>query len=153
MNGLPRKYAKMGFKAGWKAYKSHSRGITTMAKRKRSRRGGFKKARSRGGSRGMMSGWIPLSGREMLVDFGVGLTVLQANKIVSPYLDGLLEMTGDYRGEARTAIIGMVAYKFGSGLIKEAGKEYFRFAVMSSGVQTAPRIFNDTITSLVPDQY
>lgn len=101
----------------------------------------------------MTSGWLPLSSREMLVDFGVGITVLQANKIVAPYLDGFLEMTGEYRGEARTAIIGMVAYKFGSGLIKEAGKEYFRFAVMSAGVQTAPKIFNDTVTTLVPDQY
>lgn len=83
----------------------------------------------------------------MMVDFGVGLTVGKVNSLVAPFTDGLLEPLGDYKDEARTALIGMVAYKFGSGLIKEAGREYFRFAVMSAGAQTSNALFAPATTS------
>lgn len=125
-----------------------------MARKRRSRRSsGRKVSRRRGGSRGsMMSGWIPLSSHDMMIDFGVGLTVGKVNQLVAPFTDDFLDFAGKYRGEARTALIGAVAYKFGSGLIKEAGREYFRFAVMAAGAQTANSVFNDT-GSLIQDQY
>jgi len=99
----------------------------------------------------MMSGWIPLSTNEMMISFGTGLTVGKVNAMVAPLTDGFLDFAGQYRGEARTALIGAVAYKFGSGIIRDAGREYFRFAVMSAGAQSASMVFNDTI--LVQDQY
>lgn len=138
-------------KKAWQVFRG-ARG-TTMAKRKSSRGGSRKKgSRRRGGSRGsMMSGWIPLSSQEMLIDFGVGLTVGKVNAMVAPFTDNFLEFAGQYRGEARTALIGAVAYKFGSGMIRDAGREYFRFAVMAAGAQSSSMIFNDTI--LVSDQY
>lgn len=61
MNGLPRKYAKMGFSRGWKAYKASTRSrsayrapkVTYMAKRRKSRRSRLvsfaRKASKRGG--------------------------------------------------------------------------------------------------------
>lgn len=137
-------------KKAWSVFRGQ-RG-TTMAKRKRSRGGSRKSSRRRGGSRGsMMSGWVPLSGNEMMVAFGTGLTVGKVNAMVAPLTDGFLDFAGQYRGEVRTALIGSVAYKFGSGIIRDAGKEYFRYAVMAAGAQSAGMIFNDTI--LVQDQY
>lgn len=51
MTGLPRKYAKMGFKKGWAAFrnahkKTKNRGIKTMARHKRKRKSYFKRSRS-----------------------------------------------------------------------------------------------------------
>jgi len=73
MAGLPRKYAKMGFKRGWAAYnrlkkpkKSKSRTVKYMARR---RKGGFKK-RYRKSSGGLGFGGIT----KILI--GAGLVVL-----------------------------------------------------------------------------
>lgn len=154
MAGLPKSIIKKYgvSKKAWAVYRGNKRG-TTMAKKRRSRGFGRKSSRRRGGSRGgMMSGWVPLSTNEMMVSFGTGLTIGKVNQLVAPFTDDFLSFAGNYRGEVRTALIGAVAYKFGSGLIRDAGKEYFRFAVMSAGAQTAQTVFgNDTM--LVADQY
>lgn len=124
-----------------------------MARRKSRRAGGRRVARRRGGFRGrMLSGWVPLSTNEMLVSFGTGMTVGKVNQMIAPLTDDFLSFAGSYRGELRTALIGAVAYKMGSGIIRDAGREYFRFAVMAAGAQTAGMVFNDT-NSLVVDQY
>jgi len=153
MVGLPKSIIKKYgvTKKAWQVFRGNKRG-NTMAKKRRSSGGKRRVSRSRGGSRGMMSGWLPLSTSEMMVSFGTGLTVGKVNQLVAPFTDDFLSFAGNYRGEVRTAIIGAVAYKFGSGLIRDAGKEYFRFAVMSAGAQTASQVFgNDTM--LVQDQY
>jgi len=51
MNGLPKKYAKMGFSKGWKAYKATKKG-GNMAKRK-TRRSGVKRSYKRAHSKQM----------------------------------------------------------------------------------------------------
>lgn len=49
MAGLPKKYAKMGFKKGWKAYKASKKGTKTKAKSKKSR----SRPKAKGGNRRM----------------------------------------------------------------------------------------------------
>lgn len=118
-----------------------------MARRKRSRsRRSFAartrtvyrtvRAKTRRAYRGARkSGWLPLSGRETITAFGVGAVTPMVNSYVAPYTDGVLGVFGDYKDEARTALIGVVAHKFGSGIIKDAGREMFRYAVLSAGQQ------------------
>lgn len=155
MTGLPRSIIKKYgvTKKAWQVFRGARSNSNTMAKRKKSSHKGSKKGRSRGGSRGMMSGWLPLSNNEMMLAFGTGLTVGKVNAMVAPITDQVLGFAGDYRGEVRTALIGAVAYKFGSGLIRDAGREYFRFAVMAAGAQASSQIFDTGTLSLVADQY
>jgi len=84
-------------------------------------------------SRGRSSGWLPLSGREMMVSVGTGAVTPIANNLVAPYVDPYLGFAGQYKDEVRTALIGVVAHKFGSGLIKDAGREMTRQALFSTG--------------------
>jgi len=93
----------------------------------------------RGYSRGRSSGWLPLSMKESAVSFGVGAISPKVNELVAPYTDGVLSFAGDYKDEARTALIGVVAHKFGSGLVKDAGREMFRAALLSAGNETGRR--------------
>jgi len=99
------------------------------------RRSARKAYRSGGG----FGGILPVSIKEAMVDFGAGATMPWTNNLVAPYTDGILEPLGSYKDEARTALIGMVLYKFGGAihpLVKEAGRSYFKFAVTSAGLQT-----------------
>lgn len=88
---------------------------------------------------GGFGGILPTSLKESMVDFGAGATIPFTNNLVAPYTDGILEPLGSYKDEARTALLGMVLYKFGGSihpLLKEAGRSYFKYAVTSAGVQT-----------------
>lgn len=58
--------------------------------------------------------------------------------------DGLLAPLGSYKDEARTALIGCALSYVGSGVIKQAGKAYFDFAVTSAGVQMGAGLVNGT---------
>lgn len=141
-------------KKAWSVYRnSRSRStraakVTTVARKRtfRSRARSVGRAlRTRGGRRriggSLTSGWMPLSMHESFVAFGVGMTAGKLNQFVAPYTDGILEPLGPYKDEARTALIGAVLYKMGSGVIKEAGREYFRLALMSAGAQTSGQVF------------
>lgn len=151
MAGLPTKYAKMGFSKGWKAYKSsrsQNTKVYSMAKRRKVRRIGVattKKRRSYSHSSGsMVSGWIPLSGKEMMLDFGIGAATAPINNFLKPYQEQYLGMFGTYSDEAALAIVGAVAHKYGSGLIKDGGKELFRVAVISAGQQAGSQLIGST---------
>lgn len=74
---------------------------------------------------------------ESMVNFASGASMPLVSGFVAPYTDGLLGSLGNYQDEARTAIIGVAAYKLGSGFIKQMGKAYFDYAVTSAGIQTA----------------
>jgi hypothetical protein len=82
--------------------------------------------------------------RETLTAGAVGAITPKANQFVAPYTDGILGVFGNYKDEARTALIGVAAYKLGSGVIKDAGREMFRYAVLSAGQQLGASAFNGT---------
>lgn len=69
----------------------------------------------------------------MLVDASVGAFNPMIQSAIAPYVDQWLPLPDNFKDEARTAIVGSVLYKFGSGFIKDYGKETFRLAVMSTG--------------------
>lgn len=70
-----------------------------------------------------------------MVSVGTGAITPMANNLVAPYVDPYLGWAGDYKDEVRTAIIGVAAHRFGSGFIKEAGREMTRQALFSTGTQ------------------
>lgn len=76
----------------------------------------------------------------MATSFIVGGTAPMISSYVAPYTDGVLAPLGNYKDEARTAIIGALLSKFGGGMLHEYGKETFRLAVMSAGAQTASNL-------------
>jgi hypothetical protein len=104
-----------------------------------------RRRRSSGGGRG--SGFIPLGMREAALDFGVGAITPAVNNLTAPIVDPYLNWAGSYKDEVRTALIGVAAYKLGSGLIKDAGREMFRFAVFSAGQQTGANFGIGTMTN------
>lgn len=122
-----------------------------MARRKRksgSRRVGFaratrtvyrtasKRAR-RAYSRGRSSGWLPLSGREMGVSVGTGAALALAVPRVMPYVSPYTEWAGRYQNEVVGAGIGILAHRFGSGIIKDMGREAVRASLISTGAELA----------------
>lgn len=158
MSGLPKKYARMGFKRGWAAYRSQSRGSTApkvsiMARRRKSRSrtrvGAPRRALRRSSRRGSFTaGWLPLQPREMLLDFGIGAAVGPLSDFLKPYQQQYLGMFGAYSDEAALAIVGAVAHKFGpSGIFKDAGRELFRVAVISAGQQAGANLLGTQSTS------
>lgn len=78
-----------------------------------------------------------MSIRDTLVYAGAGATLPIVNSYVAPYTDGILGGLGVYTNEARTAIIGALAYKFGGGIIRDAGRAYYQYAAMSAGMDAA----------------
>ena len=55
-------------------------------------------------------------------------------------VENLISGLGNYKDEARTAIIGIAKYKFGGmihPLVKESGRSDFKYALYSAGIQTA----------------
>lgn len=126
-------------------FKNKGSKVVSMARRRH-----MKKSRSthRGrSSGGMLSGWVPLSGREIMLDFGIGAVTAPLNAWLLPYQRQYLGMFGPYSDEAALAIVGAVAHKFGSGLIKDGGKELFRVAVISAGQQAGNSILPAVTTS------
>lgn len=85
--------------------------------------------------------------REMGVDFAVGALTPKANSIVAPYTDGFLGWAGDYKDEVRTALIGVALSRFGPGILKEGGREMFRYAVLSAGQQAGSGFFSGTMNT------
>lgn len=92
--------------------------------------------------------WLPLNGRGHLVALGTGALLPKANQIVAPYVDGFLGWAGDYKDEARSALIGVVAHKFGSGVIKDAGRLAYEMSVASAGAQFSAGMFTGTSPSV-----
>lgn len=111
-----------------------------FSKRSRSRassnvRSSFRRRRSGGG--GGLRSWLPLTTSEHI---SAGLTGASAPVVmgfVRPYSDQWLSFAGDYKDELATYAVGAVAHKFGSGLVKDMGKDYARLAVFSAANQLA----------------
>ena len=77
--GLPKKYAKMGFKAGWKAYKATQKGGKKTRAKTRTRKRNVRKTAKRRNGISFTSG---LKAQGLLLDAGwglVGLTLLGKN--------------------------------------------------------------------------
>lgn len=86
---------------------------------------------------------LPVSIKEGAIDFGAGLALPTMTRWVAPYSDKILSPLGSYKDEARTALMGMVLYKFGglvSPLVKEGGRSLFKFATVSAGIQTSSKL-------------
>jgi len=125
MSAKQRKYF-----GGGRKRRSSTRTVTRYARR----------ARRSSGGRSSLGGYLPLSMRETVLDFGVGALAPQVNGMVAGVLPSqLTSWAGAYEDEARLALIGIAAHKFGSGLIKDAGRETFRLAVLSAGQETGAR--------------
>ena len=126
MSAKQRKYF-----GGARKRRSSTRTVTRYARRAR---------RSSGGRRSSMGGYLPLSMKETVLDFGVGALAPQVNGMVAGVVPSqLTSWAGAYEDEARLAMIGIVAHKFGSGIIKDAGREAFRLAVFGAGQETGAR--------------
>lgn len=131
------------------------RQVVSMAKRRRSRRSASTSGRSnkryrRSSSRSSgMGKFVPLSGKEMLLDFGIGAITAPLSAYLAPYQQQYLApLLGEYSDEAALAIVGSLAHAFGGSVspwLKDGGKELFRIAVISSG-QTAGRQFLGSVT-------
>jgi hypothetical protein len=77
-----------------------------------------------------------------MIDVGSGFISPWENAQVAKItmLENLLSGLGNYKDEARTGIIGVVKYKFGGmihPLVKESGRSDFKYALYSTGIQTA----------------
>lgn len=117
-------------------------GKRKSVRRSSHRSSGFARRKRSGGSRSGFGGLLPISLKEGAVDFGTGLALPWVSSQVAKItpLENALANLGDYNDEARTAIIGAVAYKFGGmlhPLVKEAGRSAFKYATVSAGIQTA----------------
>jgi len=87
-------------------------------------------------SRSTFGGFMPLSVRDTVLDFGVGALAPRVNTMAAGVVpSALTSWAGSYEDEVRLAMIGVAAHKLGSGIIKDAGRETFRYAVMSAGQQ------------------
>ena len=97
--------------------------------------------------------WLPLNGREHMVAIGTGILLPKANQLVAPYVDPYLEWAGDYKDEVRSALIGVVAHKFGPGPIREGGRIAYQTALVSAGTQFGAGIFTGTSPSSTGGDY
>ena len=123
--GLPKKYAKMGFKKGWKAYKATQKGKKT-AKKRNPRKRNVKKTAKRKNGISFTSG---MKAQGLLLDVGwglVGLTLLGKNNPgalpVTRIIQGLASHTVfPNMGGKRRLVYGLLDYldlwlaKAGSG--------------------------------------
>lgn len=94
-----------------------------------------KKGARRAYSRGRSSGWLPLSGRDMMVTAAAGAATPLANQYVGRYLSPFTGFAGEYQDELNTAIVGLAAHKLGSGFVKDMGREMVRGSVYVVGAQ------------------
>lgn len=141
LKAMRRKHGLGEFK---KTRRQTTRVTRTMAKRKKS--SSSHRRRSSGfGSK--MSSWIPLSNRELMLDFGIGAAVGPISQFLAPYQAQYLGAFGQYSDEAALAIVGAVAHKMGSGLIKDGGKELFRVAVISAGQSAGSQLLGGSQTA------
>lgn len=77
----------------------------------------------------------------MLLDFGIGAAVGPLSDFLKPYQQQYLGMFGAYSDEAALAIVGAAVHKFGpGGIVKDAGRELFRVAVISAGQQAGANL-------------
>ena len=124
MSGLPKKYAKMGFKKGWRAYKSQNRTVKTptrrsskMAKKKTYRRA---KSRSRGIAAGLNVGAMiygglrqkasmalkPLTSKVPLGTIGDEVVMLAGAHFLGKRASGLTKQIADSAKTVELARIG-----------------------------------------------
>jgi len=125
--------------------RTRSRARTRTVTKYRTRSVGARRRRSSGG--GGRGGWLPLSTKDSVMAFGVGAIAPTVNGFVAPYTDGFLGFAGDYKDELRTALIGVAAYKVGSGMVKDAGREMYRYALFSAGQQAGSNFLGGTGTN------
>ena len=112
--GLPKKYAKMGFKKGWKAYKATKKGKKT-AKKRNPRKRNVKKTAKRKNGISFTSG---MKAQGLLLDVGwglVGLTLLGKNNPgalpVTRIIQGLASHTVfPNMGGKRRLVYGLLDY-------------------------------------------
>lgn len=72
----------------------------------------------------------------MALDFAIGAVAGPLSAKLAPIQRQYLgPVFGPYSDEAALAIVGIAAHKFGSGMIRDAGRELFRVAVISAGNQ------------------
>jgi len=125
MAGLPKRYAKMGFKKGWKAFKrakkSYSKPKRRTATRKRkkrrkvrtmARRKKYKRRYSRGTNptKMIMGGIAYGAGREYI------------SNLLGGFIGNIGGGLGEYSDELVMGVVSWLAYKRGRGFIKEFGK-------------------------------
>jgi hypothetical protein len=82
--------------------------------------------------------------QENLVRVGSGFSMPFVNGFVAPWTDPVLAPLGRFKDEARTATIGAIAYGLGSGLVRDAGKAYWDYALTGSGIELAAGMSNGT---------
>ena len=95
-----------------------------------------------------MSGFIPLSGEEMTIDFVAGSITAPLSERLKPLQDKYLGQFGQYSDEAALAIAGSIAHKYGGQLhpaVKKVGKEVFRVAVIGAGGQAGSSMVRDLL--------
>jgi hypothetical protein len=75
MAGLPKKYAQMGFKKGWKAYKSSKGGASSMARKKNRKASSNKSAAKKAAPRpkGFMGRLTDINWKSQAISAGYGL--------------------------------------------------------------------------------
>lgn len=118
------------------------RAVRRVARAVRSYRRGVRKA-----------SWLPLSGRDHMMAAGTGILLPKANELVAPYVDPYLEWAGDYKDEVRSALIGVVAHKFGPGPVREMGRIAYQTAIVSAGTQFGAGMFSGTSPSITGGDY
>ena len=99
--------------------------------------------RRTGGGGGIKS-WLPLTTNEHISAAITGASAPIVMSYVRPYTDGMLSFLGDYKDEGATYIVGALANKFGSGLVKDVGQDYARLAVFSASGQLAGGLMGNT---------
>jgi len=153
MAGLPKRFAKMGFKKGWKLFKSQSRTTKTtkvqpMArfKRKAARRfGGFKRSRRSSGSSENLLETVGYG-------FAYGALRPKLKELASPMTQML--PLGENSDEIAFGLIGYFMAKKGTGMVKNAGRAILTVEAASLGNNiVAPMVGSALPTQQIQSQY
>lgn len=152
MAGLPKKYAKMGFKKGWRAFKAlkskskkrtvrasprrakkTTRRVTTVARKKKT----YRKS-SRGGLLTGTSG-------QAITAFGYGALRNGASRMAQKYLGA--NMAGQYADNVVLGGVGLLGTMYGRGIVKKAGQAMLNAEAFLAGIKAGSRFGNGSASS------
>ena len=146
MAGLPKKYARMGFKKGWKAFrKAHNKTkkVKTTMPRKRRRRSS-RRSYKKSAKSSLSSIFTGKTGR--LVGAGIyGMVRKPVSDALAKYTSQL--PAGELSDEAGMLLVGWLADSYGKGAVKKVGQA----GMMLESARIGEYLFQNKVKGMLPN--